>query len=284
MRDVVLDGRTLTPADVVALARARAIARMSASARERNAAAERLVRRLLDRGELLYGTSTGVGVLRSAPSGREDPGAHQWRLLRSHAGGGGAPLTVEVVRAAMAVRANQIGAGGAGVGERLVDGLLGALREGVTPFARELGSLGTGDLTVLAEIAVALGGEGACWVGDDVQPAGEALAAHGLEPVHYGPRDGIGFMSSNAVSAGLAALVFHDAARLLDSALGVAALSYEATGAALAVLDPRVHAARPHAGQVEVARRLRELLGPRDRGGRGGPIHDAFVFRCVPQV
>ena len=45
-------------------------------------------------------------------------------------------------------------------------------------------------------------------------------------------------MSSNAVSIGQAALVFHDATRLLDSALGVAALSYEAAGADLAVLDP----------------------------------------------
>ena len=174
---VTLDGRSLTPPAVVAIARGRAEARLGPPARERNAAAERLVHGLLERGDLLYGVTTGVGALRSSPAAREDPGEHQWRLLRSHAGGGGAPLTVEVVRAAMAVRANQIGAGGAGVGERLVDGLLGALREGVTPFARELGSLGTGDLTVLAEIAVALGGEGACWVGDDVQPAGEALAA-----------------------------------------------------------------------------------------------------------
>ena len=93
-------------------------------------------------------------------------------------------------------------------------------------------------------------------------------------------------MSSNAVSIGQAALVFHDARRLLDSALGVAALSFEATDADLAVLDPRVHAARPHHGQVEVARRLRELLGERRaaRAPAGRAIHDAFVFRCVPQV
>jgi histidine ammonia-lyase len=93
-------------------------------------------------------------------------------------------------------------------------------------------------------------------------------------------------MSSNAVSIGQASLVFHDASRLLESALGVAALSYEATRADLAVLDPRVHAARPHPGQVEVARRLRELLGdyePRERAA-GHAVHDAFVFRCVPQV
>lgn len=283
--EVILDGRTLGPAGVMAVARGRARVGFAPAARERNAAAERLVRDLVARGELVYGVTTGVGALRSSPAAHEDPGDHQWRLLLSHAGGGGAPLTVEVVRAAMAVRANQIGAGGAGIGDGLLDALLGALQAGVTPFAREIGSLGTGDLTVLAEIAVALGGEGECWVGDDVVPAGEALAAHGLAPVRYGPRDGIGFMSSNAVSIGQAALVLHDARRLLDSALRVAALSYDATGADLSVLDARVHAARPHPGQVEVARRLRRLLGdPAPRTRPAGRVHDAFVFRCVPQV
>jgi histidine ammonia-lyase len=281
---VELDGRTLTPEQVVEIARGRAEARMADDARARNAAAERLVRSLVESGELLYGVTTGVGVLRSRPSALENRDDYQWRLIRSHAGGGGAPLTVEVVRAAMAVRVNQIGAGGAGVGDRLVDALLDALRAGVTPFARELGSLGTGDLTVLAEIGLALGGEGDCWVGDDVVPAAQALADHDLTPVHYGPRDGIGFMSSNAVSIGQASVVFTDARKLLDSAIGVAALSYEATGSDLAVLDPRVHAARPHQGQVEVARRLRDMLGGIERPREQGNVQDAFVFRCVPQV
>ena len=280
---IALDGRTLTPAGVVAIARRRARAELAPAARERNAAAEHLVRDLIERGDLLYGVTTGVGALRGQPTELEDPSHHQWRLLRSHAGGGGAPLATEVVRAAMAVRVNQLGAGGAGVGDGLLDALLGALRADVTPFARELGSLGTGDLTVLAAIGAALGGEGECWVGDEVVPAADALAAAGLAQVTYGPRDGLAFMSSNAVSIGQAALVFHDASRLLDAALGVAALSYDATDADLAPLDPRVHAARPHRGQVEVARRLRGLLGEHVRGP-GRAVHDAFVFRCVPQV
>ena len=94
----------------------------------------------------------------------EPPGDHQWRLLRSHAGGG------------------------ARVGEDLLDPLLGALHAGVTPLVRELGSLGTGDLTALAEIGVALGREGECWVGDDLVPSADALTAHGLEPVRLGGR------------------------------------------------------------------------------------------------
>ena len=70
MTVIALDGRTLTPAGVVAIARRRAEARMAPAARERNAAAERLVRSLIERGELLYGVTTGVGSLRSSPSAR----------------------------------------------------------------------------------------------------------------------------------------------------------------------------------------------------------------------
>ena len=63
----------------------------------------------------------------------------------------------------MVVRANQLGAGGAGVAPPLLDGLIAALNAGITPLTRELGSLGTGDLPALAETALALLGEGTVW-------------------------------------------------------------------------------------------------------------------------
>jgi histidine ammonia-lyase len=245
------------------------------------------VRELLGRGELLYGVTTGVGTLRSSPAALEDPGDHQWRLVRSHAGGGGAPMSVEVVRAAMAVRANQLGAGGAGVGEALLDGLLGALREGVTPFARELGSLGTGDLTALADIGLALLGEGRVWRGDDLVDAGEALRDAGIAPGRLGPRDGLAFISSNAVTIGQAALLVADARALLDAWLTVAALSFEAAAADTVVLDPRAHSAHHRPGQAAVARRMRDLLAGVDRRPREPPptaIQDPYPFRALPQV
>ena len=70
MTVIALDGRSLTPAEVVAIARRRAEAAIEPAARERNAAAERLVRELLERGDLLYGVTTGVGALRSAAVAR----------------------------------------------------------------------------------------------------------------------------------------------------------------------------------------------------------------------
>ena len=262
---VVLDGRSLTAADVAAVARRGAVVELDAEARERNAAAAAALAELLRRGEPVYGVTTGVGGFRSRevpPAGR--PG-QQLRLLRSHACGAGPLLAPELVRAAMVVRANQLGAGGAGVSDEFLDALVAALNAGFVPAARALGSLGTGDLTVLAEIALALLGEGRAWrvdAGDDsLTPAGGALADAGLTPPELGPRDGIAFKTSSAAAFGHAALVAADAERLLGLSLRVAALSFIAAGADPVVLDERVQAARPHAGQVEAAARLRELVG-----------------------
>ncbi len=61
---ITLDGQSLMPAQVVDIARGRAEARISDEARARNAAAEQLVNDLFARGDLVYGVTTGVGVLR----------------------------------------------------------------------------------------------------------------------------------------------------------------------------------------------------------------------------
>jgi histidine ammonia-lyase len=287
---VALDGRTLTAAGVAAVARRGAAVELHPEARERNAAAAAALAEVLRRGEPVYGVTTGVGGLRS----REVPPAHrpgqQLRLLRSHACGGGRLLAPDLVRATMVVRANQLGAGGAGVSDQLLSALVAALNAGFVPAARELGSLGTGDLTVLAEIALALLGESHAWSidarDDSLTPAADALADAGLTPPELGPRDGIAFMSSSAATIGQAALVAVDAERVLAASLRVAALSFIAAGADPVVLDERVQAARPHAGQVEAAARLRELLGAELAATRddAAPVHDPYPFRALAQV
>ena len=283
---VVLDGRTLTAADVAAVAREGAAVELDSAARERNAAAAAALAELLRHGEPVYGVTTGVGGFRSLKVPPADRAGQQLRLLRSHGCGGGRLLAPELIRAAMVVRANQLGAGGAGVSGELLDTLVAALNAGFVPAARELGSLGTGDLTILAEVALALLGEGRAWRGDALVSAETELGEAGLTPPPLGPRDGIAFMSSSAATIGHAALVAVDAERLLTASLRVAALSFIAGGADPVVLDERVQAARPHAGQVEVAARLRALVGPEPRAIRDAdaPVHDPYPFRALPQV
>ena len=212
---VILDGRTLTPAQVAAVAREGRPVSLDDAARARNAAAAEALAALLDAGTPVYGVTTGVGPLRSRELGPGERSGHQLRLLRSHACGAGQPLPPERVRAALVVRANQIGAGGAGVSDDLLDASVAALNAGFVPFSRELGSLGTGDLTVLADIALALLGEGRAWRDGRVVAAKSALADAGLAAPRLGPRDGLAFMSSNAAAIGHAALVAVDAERQL---------------------------------------------------------------------
>ena len=284
---VVLDGATLTPQGVASIARDGAAARLSDDARGRNDLARAAIASLLARGDDLYGVTTGVGALRAYRVPKHSRERYSMDLLRSHACGAGLVLTVPVVRAAMATRANQIGAGGAGVAGELLDALVGALNAGLTPFTRELGSLGTGDLTNLADVALALLGEGRFWRGDDLIDAATGLGDAGLAPARLGPRDGLAFMSSNAFSIGYAALLVVDARRLLDAWLSVAALSFEAAAADPVVLDPRIHSSRHRPGQAAVAARMRELLAGLERRARTpGPlgIQDPYPFRAQPQV
>jgi histidine ammonia-lyase len=284
---VVLDGATLTPAKVASIARGGAQVELSEDARRRNDAAREAADALLARGDELYGVTTGVGPLRALRLGEREQVDHQLRLLRSHACGAGWPLRAERVRAAMATRANQLGAGGTGVAPELLDALVAAINAGFLPFTRELGSLGTGDLTTLADIALALLGEGEAWLGEDLVGAADALLAADIEPGRLGPRDGLGFMSSNAVSVGHAALLVVDARALLDTWLTVAAMSFEAAAANPVVLDARLHVGRHQPGQMAVAERMRELLSGlrgRTREPTAAAIQDPYPFRALPQV
>jgi histidine ammonia-lyase len=284
---VTLDGATLTPKKVALIAREGAVAELSAEARGNNDRAREAIATLLARGDDLYGVTTGVGALRDYRVPEAQRESYSLGLLRSHACGAGHPLPAQLVRAAMTTRANQIGAGGAGVSRELLETLVGALNAGLSPFTRELGSLGTGDLTSLADIALALLGEGQVWRGDDLVEAGAALSDAGLAPARLGPRDGLAFMSSNAVTIGRAALLVVDARRLLDAWLSVAALSFEAAAADPVALDSRIHSWRHRPGQAAVAARMRELLDgvaarTRDPGPLG--IQDPYPFRAQPQV
>jgi len=148
----------------------------------------------------------------------------------------------------------------------------------------DVGSLGTGDLPELAAIGLALLGEGDAWVQGRPVRARGALRRAGLEPLVPGPRDAMALLSSNAVTIGRAALAAVRARRLADAALPVAALSFEAIDADQAVLDARLHAARPIPGQVAVAARMRTLLAGTPSPRRGPGVHDPLSFRSQPQV
>jgi histidine ammonia-lyase len=288
-----LDGASLTLEAVVAAARGRGTVAASAAALAGLAASRAVVDRAVARGETLYGINTGFGKLANVRIAPEQLDRLQANLIRSHAAGIGAPLPAEVVRAMMVLRANVMLRPTSGVRPALAEALVSLINQGLVPWVPEQGSVGaSGDLAPLAHLAMVLMGEGEVLEQSGPAPvraaAGPALAKAGLVPFRFGPKEGLAFINGTQAQTALLALLVHDAEILWRSALGAAAMSLEALRGTPTPLDPRIHANRPHEGQVRAAALMRGLLETseiRESHREDDPrVQDAYSLRCTPQV
>ena len=287
---LLLDGHSLTVPAVVHAARNPACrVGVQAGALAALAASRARVERALASGQTIYGINTGFGKLANVRIAPADLERLQVNLIRSHAAGVGAPLPPDVVRGLMILRANVLLRPTSGVRPALVEALLAVLNAGLVPLVPEQGSVGaSGDLAPLSHVALVLMGEGEVIEQGRRAPAAAALAAAGLAPFRFAPKEGLAFINGTQAQTAMLALMIHDAEVLWRSAVGAAAMSLEALRGTPTPLDERIHAARPHAGQVETARLMRELLtdsaireSHRDDDPR---VQDAYSLRCTPQV
>jgi histidine ammonia-lyase len=292
---ILLTGRTLSIADVVTLARdpGGQIA-LDSAALERLAASRALVEQAIRGGQSIYGINTGFGKLANVRIAAGQLDQLQVNLIRSHAAGVGAPLSAEIVRAAMLLRANVLLRPTSGVRPALVEALVTMFNAGIVPLVPEQGSVGaSGDLAPLSHIAMALIGEGeVLTLGRAAEPPGrpaaEALKEAGLAPFKFAPKEGLSFINGTQAQTALLALLVDESETLWRTAVAAAAMSLEALRGTPTPLDPRIHEARPHPGQLRSAELMRELLAHseireshRENDDR---VQDAYSLRCSPQV
>lgn len=285
---VTLDGRSLTIADVVSVARHGARVAIDQAAARRAEATRKTVEQAAAGDEAVYGLNTGFGKLASVRVPRDQLLQLQRNLILSHVAGVGPPLPVDVVRALMLLRANVLLKETSGVRPALAERLAAMLNAGIHPMVPEQGSVGaSGDLAPLAHVALALIGEGDVLAAGNVAAAA-ALKRAGIEPVVLEAKEGIAFINGTQAQSAMLALLVADARSLWRSAHGAAAMSLEALRGTPAAFDERLHAARPHPGQVASARLLRELLQDsevRESHRTNDPrVQDAYSLRCTPQV
>ncbi|WP_312912583.1 histidine ammonia-lyase [Natronosalvus caseinilyticus] len=289
---VELDGRSLTPEDVVAVARDGAPVTITTDARERVRVSRERVEDVIESGEPVYGLNTGFGELVDERIPPDQIERLQTNLLRSHAAGAGRECTREEVRAMMVSRVNALVAGYSGVREVVVDHLVTLLNEDVQPVVRSRGSLGaSGDLAPLAHLSLVLIGEGEAILRDDEGPMrvdGEvALEAVGREPLSLAPKEGLALINGTQLTVGLAAMLVVDGERLLRAADAAGALTTEVTLGTTATSDAAIHDVRPHVGQQRSAAAVRALTADSDvvEAHRNcDRVQDAYSLRCLPQV
>lgn len=281
-----LTGAGLTPEAIARVARGPAPVSLHPEALARIEAGRAVVERYLADGREAYGLSTGLGPRVDVQLQGTDIVDFSLHTIRSRANAVGPRLPAEAVRAAMLVRANGIARGGSGANPAVAEALVAFLNERVHPVVPEIGSVGAGDLCVLAHVGLALVGEGEVETGGAVVPARDALARAGVAPLALGPKDGLALINATAASAACGALALTDARELLAAAQVAAALAFEGFRANLTPIDPRVAEARPAPGQVASAAELRALLagGALTLPGAARRLQDPLSFRCVSQV
>ena len=115
-----------------------------------------------------------------------------------------------------------------------------------------------------------------------------ALKQAELDPLTLEVKEGLALLNGTQAMGAVGGLALYRAERLTRLADVSGAMSLEALKGTPVAFDERIHAARPHAGQVAVAVHLRELLqGSEIRNSHleNDPrVQDAYSLRCMPQV
>jgi len=229
-------------------------------------------------GEPIYGVTTGFGSnadkLLGAHRARDElPGGNpekregtlleelQHNLVITHAVNVGKPFSTEVVRAMLAIRINTLMRGHSGIRASTLQALAELLNRDVIPVIPEKGSVGaSGDLSPLSHLAIVLLGEGEAFYAGERLHGGEALKRAGLSPLRLSFKEGLALNNGTAQMLATAVLALDKLETLLATADLAAAMTLDAFAGRTSAFAEKVHALRPHPGQVEAAKNIRTLL------------------------
>lgn len=286
---LTLNGHDLTLTDIEDVAYAGRKVGLADSARREVERSRAFVERLLETGDPIYGVTTGFGRLADVYVSPEEQVELQRNLVRSHSAGVGTRLDAPAVRTIMLLRANALARGHSGCRPVIIERLLDFLNHGVHPMVPSVGSVGaSGDLAPLAHVALCLMGEGEVTLEGVSRPTPEVLKELGIEPIELREKEGLSLINGTQATTGLGVLAYMRAMRALDALDIAGVLSLEGLMGTPEPFRSELHEARPHAGQLESAERLRALTEGseiRESHRFDDPrVQDAYSLRCMPQV
>lgn len=283
---IELDGSKLTLESVYRVAANSETIQFSKVAEEKVKKCRKTLESIIDSGDVhIYGVTTGLGALQKVTISRDKIRLFQRNLVRSHAVGVGNSLSEEEARAVMLVLANSLLKGFSGIKLSTLQTIRNMLNKKVYPVILEEGSVGaSGDLQPLANLALAMIGEGEAFSDNQRVSGVEALEQAGIQPIELDIKEGLSLINSTAVMSAIGALTVYYAKRLVKAAGIAAAMSLESLKGTLEAFDERIHLANPHEGQIICARNIRRLLEGSELISLKSEVQDPYSFRCIPQV
>lgn len=287
MEKIILTGNDLTLEEVIKVAREYAEVEISEEAMERVKASRKVVDDIVESERVVYGVNTGFGSLARVNISKEDTAQLQENLIRSHAVGFGDPLEEDEVRAIILIRINSLIKGVSAIRPETVEKLLEMLNKNLIPYIPEKGSIGaSGDLCPLSHMVLPMLGLGYAFYEDELLEGKEAMERAGIEPIKLGAKEGLALNNGTTVLTGIGALATWDAINLLKLADIAGALSLEAHRGIIDAFYEKLHAIRPHAGNLATAKNIRALTEGSSLITHTAElrVQDPYTLRCMPQV
>ncbi len=283
-----IDGKSLTLEDIFLVSKGNQPVSLKVEAAERLIACRAVIEEAIQEKKIIYGVNTGFGKFSDILVSEKNLLQLQENLIWSHAAGIGKPLTPELVRTILLLKANTLAKGYSGVRPLIVHRLLDLLNHDLLPVIPEKGSVGaSGDLAPLAHLTLVLLGEGEVFFKQQRISGMEALKLAGIEAIKLQAKEGLALLNGTQVTTALAVIALLRLEHLIKVADIIGAMSIEALKGTPTAFDPRIHQVRGLAGQMRVADNLLRLLKDSQivLGHKYcAKVQDAYSLRCMPQV
>lgn len=260
---------------------------LSADARKRIIRCrEYLDKKIEESKQPIYGVTTGFGSLCKISIDKQQLSDLQKNLVMSHACGVGERVPCEIVKIMLLLKVQSLSYGYSACQVETVQRLIDFFNHDIYPIVYTQGSLGaSGDLVPLAHLCLPLIGMGEVEYQGKIISGEEMLRVMNWQPIQLVSKEGLALLNGTQNMNAYAVWAMLQSARLSDWADKIGAMSLEAYDGRIEPFTHAVHAIRPHAGQVQTAARIRELLeGSELIKQPKVNVQDPYSFRCIPQV
>jgi histidine ammonia-lyase len=245
-----------------------------------------LDKKIVAHGEPIYGVTTGFGSLCNVNIGKDHLSQLQINLIKSHACGTGERVPNDIVKIMLFLKIQSLSYGYSGCKMDTILRLIAFFNNDIYPVVYKQGSLGaSGDLVPLAHMCLPLVGLGEVEYQGKIISGEEMLHKKRWKPIELGSKEGLALLNGTQNMSAFAVWSLLNAKRLSEWADKIAAMSLDAFDGRIEPFIEAVHLVRPHQGQLETARRMKELLEDSQLIVNSKPhVQDPYSFRCVPQV
>jgi histidine ammonia-lyase len=234
----------------------------------------------------IYGINTGFGGLYNVEIKGENLQKLQENLVMSHACGTGDEVPDEIIKLMLLLKIQSLSYGHSGVQLATVNRLIDFYNNNIFPVVYEQGSLGaSGDLSPLAHLALPLIGLGEVKFNDQRISGKEVLDRFDWLKINLQSKEGLALLNGTQfmTAYGIYNLLKAHKISYLSDLIGT--ISLEAFDGRIEPFNELVHLVRPHNGQINTAKRVREFLeGSHLIKQEKIHVQDPYSFRCIPQV